>query len=640
MIDKKEFAQEYIKCYADKSRIYFIENYLSTFDGTEGREVPFLLFPRQKAYCEALADNEKVVTIKHRQSGISTVSCGWICGQLTFARPESPETVLCLANKKEQAIELLKKITDFLTQVPRQFWGEDYYSPDPNSEKNKKSIFIKNSQSYVELFNGCKIYCRASGPNSSRGVSSATIIIFDEAAFIGSERKGEAMATYTSAIATSSAVASDRRKIIVVSTPNGNDELYAQIYKQALEKRNGYFVVEFKWFQDPRYNRYLKWYKKNEETGEVKWIEEKTIDDAGRIEFDMERWANLEKDGWKPTSPWYVNMCEGFNNDPMKIAQELDISFLGSSDTVIPATVIEKIRTSDVCEPLAEFADPAEEDTWFWKMPIEGHRYLISADPSVGSSDDRTSIQVIDVDGKDQYGMPYLEQIMEYNGRVLGDKLGDMLYKYGTLYNNAFIVVDATGGTGDACLLRLMNYWGYKNLYYDDKVMKDYMKRVERSNEKFAERMPGFHFQGNRFSLLRNFANMVTEGSFTIHSARLCNELSTWIFKNDEGKMDHMNGSHDDNITCCAVALFIYKFSFQKIESEKTKDAAILKSFIRSGSDYRNPKPKTTNSSCVVAPPPGLMPFYTSNSFKKNKKIARIQNNIANPHLWLMAGYR
>ena len=110
MVDSNDMAQEYVKAYTDKSRIYFIEKYLTTFDGTEGRNVPFVLFPRQKIYCEALGNDNKVISIKHRQCGISTTSSGWIAGQLTFARPDSPETVLCIANKLDQAAELLVKI--------------------------------------------------------------------------------------------------------------------------------------------------------------------------------------------------------------------------------------------------------------------------------------------------------------------------------------------------------------------------------------------------------------------------------------------------------------------------------------------------------------------------------------------------
>ena len=626
MIDRKEMAQEYVKCYTDRSRTYFMEKYLSTFDGTEGKNVPFVVFPRQKVYCQTLADNDKVISVKHRQCGISTCSCGWITGQCVFAKPESPENVLFIANKLEQACELITKVRDFLLQVPRWFWGDEFYSDDPKSEKNTRDIFVKNSKTQLELYNGCKLYARASSSNASRGLSSISILLLDECAFIE-----DSMDTYASAVAATSAV--QHAKIILVSTPNGMDMLYYKTYKLAIEKKNGFSVVVFKWHQDPRYNRFLKWYRKNDTTGEVEWIEEKTLDEVGRIEFNMEKWEELERNGWKATSPWYKKMCESFNNDPMRIAQELDISFLGSSDNVVPAEVIERIRTQDLCDPLSDYGDPAEDNTWFWKRPIEGHRYIISCDPSVGSSDDRTSIQVIDADGKDKYGMPIVEQIMEYNGRVLGDKLGDMIYKYATLFNNAYVVVDATGGTGDACLLRLMNYWCYKNLYYDDKVLKDYMKRVERSSEHYEERMPGFHFQGNRFSLLRNFANMVSDGSFTIHSARLCNELDTWVFKGDDGKMDHMSGAHDDNITCCALALFIYKFSYQKLEATKSRDAAILSSYMSTGG-YTRPV-STIRDGEIVAPKRFITPFYSTSSYKRSSRIARIEQNIVSP-MWIM----
>ena len=631
MLDRKEMAEEYVKAYTDKSRTYFMEKYLSTFDGTEGRYVPFVVFPRQKVYCQALADHNKVIPIKHRQCGISTCTCGWVVAECTFSKPDSPLNVLFIANKLEQACELVTKVRDFLMQVPRWYWGDEYYSDDPKSEKNAKDIFIKNSKTYLELCNGCKFYARASSPNAARGISSVGFLCIDEAAFVENS-----MDTYASAVASTSSVRG--AKIVLISTPNGHEQLFYQTYKQALEKKNGFEIVSFKWFQDPRYNRFLKWYKKDEKSGQIDWIEEKTIDESGRIEFQMEKWEQLEKNGWKPTSPWYKKMCESFNNDPMRIAQELDVSFLGSSDNVVPAEVIEKIRTQDICEPLSDFRDPAEDDTWFWRKPIEGHRYLISADPSVGSADDRTSIQVIDVDGRDEYGMPVLEQIMEYNGRVLGDKLGDMLYKYATLYNNAYIVVDATGGTGDACLLRLKNYWCYKNLYYDDKVMKEYMKRSERSGEKYADMMPGFHFQGNRFALLRNFANMVTDGSFIVRSARLCNELDTWIFKSEDGRMDHQSGAHDDNITCCALALFIYKFSYQRIEADKRTDAAILSSYRSSGMSVRRGEYRPGET---VAPKRTYVsPFYSSSSFRNSPRIARIEENIRNPYVWLMAGYR
>ena len=76
---------------------------------------------------------------------------------MVFASLETPETVLCIGNKLDLANQLVTKIRDFLLQVPRWYWGDDYYSPDPKSEKNLRDIFTKNSKSELELFNGCKV---------------------------------------------------------------------------------------------------------------------------------------------------------------------------------------------------------------------------------------------------------------------------------------------------------------------------------------------------------------------------------------------------------------------------------------------------------------------------------------------------
>lgn len=36
--------------------------------------------------------------------------------------------------------------------------------------------------------------------------------------------------------------------------------------------------------------------------------------------------------------------------------------------------------------------------TWIWKDPIPGHRYICAVDPSSGAAEDRTAIEIIDVD--------------------------------------------------------------------------------------------------------------------------------------------------------------------------------------------------------------------------------------------------
>ena len=621
--DIQQMASDYAACYADKSRILFIEKYFSTFNATKGKKTQFHCFPRQRAFLKALSENRNVVAIKPRQCGITTLSSAWAAAQCAFAPKEAPETILCIANKLEQAQEIIIKVRDFLEQVPRWYWGNDYFSLDPNSEKNTISIFKKDAKGELKLFNDCRVIARASGPNASRGISAVSVLILDEAAFIE-----EGVAAFTTAAATMAS--NPNSKTVMVSTPNGRDELYYNTYRQALSHENNFVAVQFRWYQDPRFNKYLVWKKKNEETGEWEFDQDPIINEEGDIKYDEERWARLEHLGWKPTAPWYEDMCKSFNNDSIKIAQELDVSFMGSADNVVAPEYIEMQEKLNTREPLEDFKDPLAEETWFWKKPIEGHRYILSCDPSRGTSADRTAIEVIDMDGRDENGMPIIEQVAEYVGKKLGDDIGALCFQYATMYNEAFIVVDATGGQGDAAILTLLNM-GYKNLYYEDMSQKTYMvQRLTKNYDGYTDKLPGFHFQGNRYPVLANFAGLVRNNEFKIRSARVINELETWIFKGDNARMDHQEGAHDDTICSLAMGLFVMQYTVNRIQNTVNKDKAMLNAYMMSSAININ-KPKMGDGR-TIAPQTGL-PFYNSN--KAVKKF----DNISGTHLWLF-GYQ
>lgn len=625
ILDVNEMAAEYIKAEQDKSRIYFIEKYLSTFNASKGKKTPFKCFPRQKAFLRALATNKNVVAIKPRQCGITTLSSAYVCAQCTFASEDAPETILCVGNKLDLANQLITKIRDFLIQVPRWYWGEEYYSPDPKSDKNLKSIFVKDSKSELQLFNGCRIVARSSGENASRGISAVSILVLDEAAFI---ENGPAV--YATCAATMAS--NPNAKTIMVSTPNGHDELYYTTYKQALAHENNFTAVQFRWYQDPRYNKFLKWYKKDKNTGKTKWTNEPTINNEGDIKYDEEHWEELVRAGYKPTSPWYEDMCKSFNNDSVKIAQELDVSFQGSANNVVAPEFIDMQNDINVREPLDDFKDPLNEDTWFWKKPIDGHRYVMGIDPSRGISADRTAIEIVDMDGRDENGLPIIEQVAEYVGKKLGDDIGGMAHQYGKLYNDAYIVVDCTGGCGDALILTLIQL-GYKNLYYEDANQKTYT--VQNQTEKpmnFADRLPGFHFQGNRYPVLAGFAGMVRSNEFKIRSRRVTNELDTWIF-DDSGRMDHQSGAHDDTICSLAMALFVMKYTYNKLWESKKKDEAILKSYMIGGG-IGSTHPNNSMDDKPITPQNGL-PFYNQNTLKKTNNGM----NQEGSYLWLFSGY-
>ena len=627
IIDYDYLANEFSKCYKDKSRIYMIQNYLKTFDNTRKKDVPFKLFPRQQDLCRALGNANNVVTTKPRQAGITTTSGAFIACEMCLADKESPQTVLAIGNTLDLAQQMLFKIRDFLMQFPLWMWGDEFMDLgyDPMlPPQNKNVIFNRCNSKELILKNGCKVVARSSGPDASRGVGGVQWLIFDEAAFIENDKD-----VYASALPT----VSTGGHIIMISTPNGKDMLYYETCRQAKLKGtkdwNNFELVEMKWYQDPRYNKFLEWTKKDEETGEILIQKEKYIDKEGNIQFDNDHWEKMVEDGWLPRSPWYVKMCQQFNNDSQKIAQELDVSFLGSASNVVDPEFIEMQEKLNKRDPL--YVDPMIEDTWIWKEPIPGHRYLMSIDCSRGDAADRTAIEILDLDGVDDDGTPCLEQVLEYHGKMTGDVIGELAYKYGMMYGEAFTVIDCIGGTGDACLLMMMRL-GYKNLYYDDPELKVYtMQRDASSIQPTPDgKLPGFHSSSVRFQMLTYFANMVKTNQIKIRSKRVIAELDTWIYKGTAARIDHQDGCHDDTLTCLAMAVFVMNFSMKKIIEAKEKDKVILKAWTTSATvPGKNCDVTIKRTTEISAAPKNnyAMPFYTSNQNK---------NTSLNPYRWLI----
>ena len=626
IIDYDYLASEFAKCYKDKSRIYMIQNYLKTFDNTRKKDVPFQLFPRQQDLCRALGDASNVVTTKPRQAGITTTSGAFIACEMCLADKESPQTVLAIGNTLDLAQQMLFKIRDFLMQFPLWMWGDEFMDLgfDPmGPPPNKNVIFTRCNSKELILKNGCIVVARSSGPDASRGVGGVQWLIFDEAAFIENGKD-----VYASALPT----VSTGGHIIMISTPNGKDMLYYETCRQAKLKGtkdwNNFELVEMKWYQDPRYNKFLEWTKKDEETGEILIQKEEYIDKEGNIPFDNDHWNQMVDDGWLPRSPWYVKMCQQFNNDSQKIAQELDVSFLGSASNVVDPEFIEMQDKLNKRDPL--YVDPMIEDTWIWKQPIAGHRYLMSIDCSRGDAADRTAIEILDLDGIDDDGTPCLEQVLEYHGKMTGDVIGEIAYRYGMMYGEAFTVIDCIGGTGDACLLMMMRL-GYKNLYYDDPELKVYtMQRDASSIQPTPDgKLPGFHSSSVRFQMLTYFANMVKTNQIKIRSKRVISELDTWIYKGTAARIDHQDGCHDDTLTCLAMAVFVMNFSMKKFLEAKEKDKVILKAWTTSATVPGPTHNVTVKQTTEVYATPNRnysMPIYTNNQNARN----------SNPYRWLI----
>ena len=225
-LTKEQVMLEYVKCMKDTP--YALKTYLQTYDNTVSKYVPLELFPDQISLLNDYENYEENIALKYRQAGVSTVTGAWISKRLVFAKKTQPEKILIIANKLDTSMEMANKIRAFVDQWPS--WVGAGFSND------------KNSQKHYKLTNGSEVKAVATSKDALRGFTP-TILVFDEAAFI--EADSDFWAACMASLSTGG-------KVIVVSTPNGYDPIYYEIYDQALKGMNNFKISEMFWYRDPR----------------------------------------------------------------------------------------------------------------------------------------------------------------------------------------------------------------------------------------------------------------------------------------------------------------------------------------------------------------------------------------------------
>jgi hypothetical protein len=545
MNSKLEQLKEYARIIKDTP--YALRTYLQTYDNTQKKYVPMNLFPDQLQLIQDYEDYNENITKKYRQAGVTTVTAAWLSKKLQLAKPENPERVLIIANKKDTAVEMANKIRNFLDQWPE--WLNVGFSPD------------KNSESRFRLNNGSEVKAVATSADALRGFTP-TVLVFDEAAYI------EAGEDFWAA---SMASLSTGGKIILISTPNGYDPIYYGVYDQAIRGINDFHITDLRWFKDPRYTKDLRWIKCQDICHYMLNREQYDDNEVVLYEFDMSNYQELEEQGYKPYSSWFESMSKKFKYDRRKISQELECDFLGSGDGVIPGFVQENITKNMIRVPIEKYM---QATLWQWKEPVEGHRYIMGVDVSRGDSEDFSAINIVDFDDR--------EQVLEYIGKIPPDDLAQIAYKWGVIYGNAFIVIDITGGMGVATSRKLQEL-NYKNLYIDGVNTQN----IWEYNAKAMEKIPGLNFNNKRTQIVAAFEEQLRKG-FQVRSSRLLNELNTFVYMN--GRPDHMKGAHDDAIMSMSMALYAGDICFNQLQKTESVNRAMIESWTMAERTYEPQK--------------------------------------------------
>jgi hypothetical protein len=506
---KQELIMEYAKCAIDIE--YFAKKYCKVWDKKKQQYINFELLPQQIQVLEKYKESNRVLVAKYRQGGITTVTCLYLAHSIIFRKDIK---VGVAANKLKLAKEsIFYQIASIINNLPKEIFNRIA------TESDTKEIKIYN--------NGATLQAFAASADGLRGFTP-DILFIDEAAFL---EEGEEF------MSSASGTMSAGGQIILNSTPRGLDPTYWARYEGAKTGKNNFKVVEINWFEDPRYNEDLIWIRGDE------FIEEK----------DPEKYMELRVGGYKPSSSWFRDMCQTFNNDPRKIAQELENKFLGSGGNLVDEETI--MRIEKTCkEPIrTEF----DNHFWIWEEPIFGYDYYLSCDVAKGSGDgDYSTIQIF----KNDVVNMLLVQVAEYQARVPLEIMGDLCLQYGQKYNNAYVIVDVTGGWGISVIRYLVNK-KYKKIHYDKPRQNDV--KIQLKNLQRGELQPGFTMKNGaiRDYVIREFERRLREGETLIYSIRLLSEIKTFVFNDNTNRYDHMRSAHDDLLIATGMLFAVYMFS-------------------------------------------------------------------------------
>lgn len=281
------------------------------------------------------------------------------------------------------------------------------------------------------------------------------------------------------------------RKNILLSTANGKNHFY-HIVDGARRDKNGFTIHEVNWVDVPRYN--IDGSLKSPEV-----FKDEIVSKYGELYF-----------------------AQNYSND-----------FLGSSNTMIDSTILNKFSSPEVLERL-------QPGLKIYEQPIPGHKYILTVDASK-DGDDFFGVQVVDTDNMN------FRQVAAARLQVEYLLMPEYIYNWATYFNGAFVIIENNEGAGQSIADTLKTTYEYNNLYYD--LTKD--SKIKNLT-KLKKSYPGFRTNvKTRKQILSLLKIFLESGNLELLDKETIDEFDTFILIN--GKYQAEDGYHDDMVMSLAL---------------------------------------------------------------------------------------
>ena len=258
-------------------------------------------------------------------------------------------------------------------------------------------------------------------------------------------------------------------KVIITSTANGIGNTYHKIWEGAVQEVNEYKPFRVDWWDVP--GRDEEWKKQ-------------TIANTSQLQFDQE-----------------------FGN-----------TFFGTGNTLIEGQVLLDLRAR---EPLSVLEGGYLK---VYDQPIQDHDYIMTVDVAQGRGQDYSTFTLIDVSVR-----PFKQVACYRNNKISPILFPNVIYKYATLYNEAYVVPE-NNDQGMLVCVGLYQDLEYENIHLESAVKANAIGiRMDRKVKRIG---------------CSGIKDMIESGKLEIVDEETIMEISTFVSKGTS--FEASDGNHDD----------------------------------------------------------------------------------------------
>jgi hypothetical protein len=453
---------------------YFLENFFFIQHPTKGK-IQYKPFDYQRRLLDSYHGHRFSVNMLGRQMGKTTTAVGYLLWYAMFV-PDS--TILISAHKYTGAQEIMQRLR---------------YAYETCPDFIRAGVTSYNKQS-LEFDNGSRIVAQTTTETTGRGMS-VSLLYCDEFAYVEPNIAVEFWTSISPTLATGG-------KAIITSTPNSDEDQFAQIWNEANKRfdehgnstelgKNGFYPCIAIWSEHP--DRDEKW--KNEEVSRV-----------GYERFQRE------------------HECE----------------FL-----IFDETLINSISLSDMegREPIMKMG----QARWYKKINPSS-TYIVALDPSLGTGGDYAAIQIME--------LPSMDQVCEWQhnmtpvqaqARILRDLLKHIDEKCQAAGMQSSIYYSVENNTlGEAALVAI-NELGeetFPGLFLSEPIKKGHVRRFRK----------GFNTtHAAKISACAKLKQLIESKQIKVNSKTLVSELKTFVAQGITFKAKV--GQHDDLVSALLLVM-------------------------------------------------------------------------------------